>query len=193
METNDCWEWAREQFGGLELGDARRTARVVEMARVAAGRPGGHVLDVFRTSAARQGAYDLLENPAVESAAMVDGIGLATAAISQVHSYVLVSVDGSSLNIVDRTKTKGFGIIGNVSQNGRGLKVVTSLAIQPDGTPLGVLDQQWWKPCGEQNQQQMATTHDGAEGNSILQPSVRAVCAAPPRACSSHARLVSPR
>jgi hypothetical protein len=48
------------------------------------------------------------------------------------------------LNIVDRKKTKGFGIVGNVSKSGRGLKVVTAYALQPDGTPVGVLDQQWW-------------------------------------------------
>jgi hypothetical protein len=41
-------------------------------------------------------------------------------------------------------KNKGFGIVGNVNNSARGLKVVTSYALQPDGTPLGVLDQQWW-------------------------------------------------
>jgi len=145
METSDSRRWALDHFGGLELGDARRTARVVEMASVAVGRPGGHVLDVYQTSAARQGAYDLLENTEAKGDAMVDGIGLAVAAGSLGHSYILVSVDGSSLNIVDRSKNKGFGIVGNVSQSGRGLKVVTALALQPNGTPLGVLDQQWWK------------------------------------------------
>lgn len=144
MELDDSWEWAREHFGDLELGDARRTARVVEMARRAARRPGGRVLDVYLSSAERQGAYDLLENPAVKSAAMVDGIGLAVASNSQMHPYVLVSVDGSSLNIVDRNDSKGFGIVGNASKFGRGLKVVTAYALQPDGTPVGVLDQQWW-------------------------------------------------
>jgi hypothetical protein len=57
---------------------------------------------------------------------------------------VLVSVDGSSLNIVDRPENKAFGIVGNANQNARGLKVVTSYALQSDGSPLGVLDQQWW-------------------------------------------------
>lgn len=144
METDDSREWALEQFGGLELGDARRTARAVEMARAAARRPGGRVLDVYRTSAERQGAYDFLENSEIKSEAMVDGIGLAIAGDSQAHPYVLVSVDGGSLNIVDRENAKGFGIVGNVSQSGRGLKVVTAYALQPDGTPVGVLDQQWW-------------------------------------------------
>jgi len=144
MEEGSCRDWAREYFGGMELGDARLTARAVEMACTAAGRPGGRVLDVYQTSASRQGAYDFLENAAAKGDAMVDGIGLATASGSQAHSYVLVSVDGSSLNIVDRAKNKGFGVVGNVNKSARGLKVVTAYALQPDGTPLGVLDQQWW-------------------------------------------------
>lgn len=75
---------------------------------------------------------------------MVEGIGLAVASNCQEQPYVLVSVDGSSLNIVDRNDTKGFGVVGNVSKSGRGLKVVTAYALAPDGTPVGVLDQQWW-------------------------------------------------
>jgi hypothetical protein len=104
------------------------------MAVAAARRPGGRILDVYRTSAERQGSYDFLENEAIKSDAMVDGIGLAIASDSQRHPYVLVSVDGGSLNIVDRQHTKGFGIVGNVSQSGRGLKVVTAYALEPDGT-----------------------------------------------------------
>lgn len=144
MQVDDSREWARDHFGGLELGDARRTARVVEMAHEAAKRPGGRVLDVYRTSAERQGAYDFLENPAIKGEAMVEGIGLAVASDSKSLPYVLVSVDGSSLNIVDRKGSKGFGIVGNVSKSGRGLKIVTAYALHPDGTPIGVLDQEWW-------------------------------------------------
>ena len=143
-DADDSRAWARGCFGALELGDARRTARAVEMALAASRRPGGRVLDVYRTSAERQGAYDFLENEAIKSEAIVDGIGLAVAGGSQGNPYVLVSIDGSSLNIVDRKKTKGFGIVGNASKSGRGLKVVTAYALQPDGTPIGVLDQQWW-------------------------------------------------
>jgi len=144
MEADDSQEWALEHFGGLELGDARRTARAVEMAGAAARRPGGRVLDVYRTSAQRQGAYDFLENTAIRSEALVAGIGLAVAGNCETQPYVLVSVDGSSLNLVDRQGAKGFGIVGNVSKSARGLKVVTAYALQPNGTPVGVVDQQWW-------------------------------------------------
>jgi Transposase DNA-binding/Transposase DDE domain len=144
MNADDIGEWAHQHFGCLDLGDARRTARGVAMAQGAARRPGGRVLDVYRTSAQRQGAYDFLENTAVRGDAMVDGIGSAVASNCQEHPYVLVSVDASSLNIVDRNNTKGFGVVGNISKSGRGLKVVTAYALAADGTPVGVLDQQWW-------------------------------------------------
>jgi hypothetical protein len=42
--------------------------------------PSGSVLDVFKTSAERQGAYGFLENPAVRSEALTASIAEATAA-----------------------------------------------------------------------------------------------------------------
>ena len=117
MDTDDIGEWAHQHFGGLDLG-TRAGRRAVSRWRAGLPRrPGGRVLDVYRTSAQRQGAYDFLENPAIKSEAMVDGIGLAVASNCQEHPYVLVSVDGSSLNIVDRNHTKGFGVVGNLSKS----------------------------------------------------------------------------
>ena len=67
----DARIWAYEEFGHAELGDPRRTARLVHMAAALAERPGGKVLDVFRSSAERQGAYDLLGNSRVPSEAIL--------------------------------------------------------------------------------------------------------------------------
>lgn len=120
-------------------------------------------MDVFRTSAERQGAYDLLENTAVTGAAIVDSMGRATAEACDALPYVLVSIDGSSLNITDRAKRKGFGIVGNTRKNGCGLKVVSSLAISPDGTPLGLLDQQWWLRAAVKNSSRTCRTRPTAE------------------------------
>jgi hypothetical protein len=144
MEEATRRECAREHFGDLELGDASPTSRAVEMACAAARRPDGHVCGCLPDECVTAGAHDFLENATAKSEAMVDGIGLAVASGSRAYSYVLVSVDGSSSNVVDRAKNKGFGVVGNSTKNGRGLKVVTAYALQPDGTPLGVLDQQWW-------------------------------------------------
>jgi hypothetical protein len=144
MDRNEARDWAAEEFGDAELGDVRRTQRLVSMAGTSLRRPAGRVLQVFQTSAERQGAYDLLTNDACKPLVLTDAMGRATARRSAQSERVFVSTDGSSLSLVDRQGKKGFGQIGSTKSGGRGLKVITSLAIDERGATLGVLDQQWW-------------------------------------------------
>jgi hypothetical protein len=58
--------------------------------------------------------------------------------------FVFVPVDGSSLQFPDDKATKGLGFIGTYKAGARGLKVMTAIAVSPDGVPLGVLGQAWW-------------------------------------------------
>jgi hypothetical protein len=148
MKTDEE-RWARQEFGSADLGDERRTRRLVSMAAQAARSPAGRVLQVFDTSAERQGAYDLLGNEACSARAITRGMGNVTARRAAELPTVFVSIDGSSLSLVDRTGRKGFGGVGSTNKGGRGLKVVTAYAINSHGTPVGVLDQQWWsrRPC----------------------------------------------
>jgi hypothetical protein len=142
--TTDAEAWAKEVFGSAALGDERRTRRLVQMAATALHAPAGRVLEVFRSSAERQGAYDLLSNERVVPAALTAAMGQATARACAREATIFVSIDGSSLSLVDRMGTKGFGGVGSTRQGGRGLKVISSLAIDSHGTHVGVLDQQWW-------------------------------------------------
>jgi Transposase DNA-binding/Transposase DDE domain len=144
MDRQEARDWADGEFGEAALGDARRTQRLVSMAATARQRPAGRILQVFSTSAERQGAYDLLSNSACKPQALTDAQGRATARRSAECASVFVSTDGSSLSLVDPLGKKGFGRIGSTKSGGRGLKVVTSLAIDPAGAILGVVDQQWW-------------------------------------------------
>jgi hypothetical protein len=114
------------------------------MAATAMQKPAGRILEVFQTSAERQGAYDFLANGEVRHAPMTESLGSATAARCTDESAVYVSIDGSSLSLTDHTGCKGFGGVGSTQQGGRGLKVVTALVVDLAGTPVGVLDQQWW-------------------------------------------------
>jgi hypothetical protein len=114
------------------------------MATTAAERPGGRVTEVFTTSADRQGAYDLLDNDAVTPGAVTASMGVATARRCAGLDDVLVLVDGSSVTLTDDKGGKDFGAVGTIGQGARGLKVITALAVNLDGVPLGVLDQQYW-------------------------------------------------
>jgi hypothetical protein len=136
--------WAEEEFGSADLGDRRRNQRLVEMAREVAERPGGKVTSVFRGSAAREGAFRLVENDAVDPQAIARASYEATARRCDQHPYVFVAVDGSSLNITDEGLSKGTGVVGARKVGARGFQVMTALAVGPDGTPLGLCGQEFW-------------------------------------------------
>ncbi len=134
--------WAQEQFGHAQVGDSRRTARVVGMAARAAESPSGKISQVFATDKERQGAYDLLESGLVNPVGLARALGEATARGAANEVFTFVSVDGSSIAVVDRGKRKDFGSLG--AAGGRGLKMVSALGITPQGVPLGLFSQVWW-------------------------------------------------
>jgi len=57
----DPQQWAREQFGGCQLGDARRTKRLVKIAEQAASRPDGSTPDQTETWKDCKAAYRLMD------------------------------------------------------------------------------------------------------------------------------------
>jgi hypothetical protein len=143
-DIHETRTWAREEFGRIDLGHGRRTTRLVRMATQAAARPGGRVSAVFTGAAEVEGAYRWLENPAVQVAALVEGLGRACAVRASEHAFVYVPVDGSSVTLVDVHRAKDFGPIGPTSKGARGVKVLGAIALSPEGVPLGVAALEWW-------------------------------------------------
>ncbi|AGP35884.1 hypothetical protein SCE1572_16075 [Sorangium cellulosum So0157-2] len=136
--------WAYEEFGHADLGDARRTTRLVRMATAAALRPGDTVLDVFLSSAERQTDYDFLANPDIRQEDLLTSVAVATASRCESHPFVFVAVDGTSLTLTDRARTRDFRAIGSNANVASGVEVVHDYAVSPAGVPLGILGQQWW-------------------------------------------------
>jgi hypothetical protein len=117
---------------------------VVAVARSLAARAAGTVTEVFADSAAREGAYRLLSNESVSAEQLRAGMCDATARQCAEHPKVYVAVDGSSLSLTDRKDSRGVGGVGAWKDHGKGLQVVTALALDAQGVPLGVCAQQWW-------------------------------------------------
>jgi hypothetical protein len=134
--------WARATFGDAELGDRRRVERLVLVAQRAAAQPTGTVTGVLKTSAEQEGAFRLLENDEVAATAVQRAMFGATARLCAAESRVYVSVDGSSLSLADVAERRQLGRVG--SRGTRGLEVMSALAVDNRGCPLGLLDQRWW-------------------------------------------------
>lgn len=144
MERSSFRAWAVEEFGDTQLGDVRRTARLVVMASEAAQNPSGRVSTVFRRSADRQGAYDFLESKHIGAEAILAAAVNASNRRAAKFPFVFVPLDGTSLNLADLARTKNFGSVGSRERGARGLKVIDAIAVAPDGTPLGIAGMTWW-------------------------------------------------
>jgi hypothetical protein len=136
--------WAREEFGHAELGDERRTKRLVEIAATAMRRPAGRVTAVFADDAQRQGAYDFLESDRTHYDALLEATARASVERVAGQPYAFVAIDGTSLSLVDCQRAKDFGAIGAYKDFGRGLKLMHAYVIDHRGIPSGVSAQLWW-------------------------------------------------
>lgn len=136
--------WAFEEFGQARLADPRWRRRLVGMAERAARRPAGRVTETFVRSDERQGAYGFLESAAVGANEVGTAMFEACARRSARESFVFCAIDGTSLNLTDYDRSKGFGPVGSRAEGGRGLKVMNAMVLSAEGVPLGVSSQRYW-------------------------------------------------
>jgi hypothetical protein len=144
QSVGEGWGWVQEEFGQLRVPDARLGVRFRLMASRTIERGGGRISDVFEDAAERQGAYDLVEGGRVPGAALTASMAAACVERSRGAPWVFVPIDGSSIQVVDRRKKTDLGLVGTYTNNGRGMQVVTALALSAQGTPLGICAQNWW-------------------------------------------------
>lgn len=166
--------WAKSAFGKVDLGDSRRTARLVRCGARALETPSGKLSETFTCAKELGGAYDFVENPKVCVLRLEEGVGQATAAACARAERVRIAVDGSSAQVVDRTGKKGVGRIGADTLPTRGLKVMTALAIDARGTTVGILAQSFWaRANASKTKKSLARKHDERNRKSPQQKETR--------------------
>ena len=141
MEAAD---WAREEFGGADLRDRRRTERLVRVTEAAAARPSGYVSAAAVSDAERTGAYRLVNNREVSVEELSRAARAACILRSKGQPFVFVAQDGSSISLSDGPGWRETGSVGTRTQGGQGFIVMNAIVLAPDGTPLGVGMQKWW-------------------------------------------------
>jgi hypothetical protein len=137
-------DWAQEEFGHSEVGDRRLARRLVAMAATVAASPAGRITSVFAKPAEREAAYRFVQNDGVAPEAIGHAAAVASAMRAAAYPFIYVPIDGTSLNIVDWGRSKGLGTVGSFRVGATGLQVMSAIGVAPDGTPLGVCDQEYW-------------------------------------------------
>jgi len=141
--TEATRDWAREQVHAADFGNALRDRRCELMLRRAAERPAGRLTEVFCNRAELQAAYKFVEG-SVSPTAIVASLADATLRGQSETEFLYAVMDGTSLSLTDRTKSKDFGSVGSRTFPTRGLKVIDAIGIDADGTPRGLLDLHMW-------------------------------------------------
>jgi len=134
--------WAAEEFGAARLGDERLRVRLIRIAERFAEQPAGHVTKVLAVGAEREAAFRFVENDRVFTKAIAEASHIACARRCARTKLLMVPLDQSTLSVVDKKGTKGFGRTSANARRRRGLEVMTALGVA-DGVVQGVVAQHW--------------------------------------------------
>lgn len=134
--------WAKRVFGNADLGDKRRTHRLVEVAAGLASKPTRKICSAFAQWKQIKGGYRLIENTAVTVAQLSAPSTAAAVQACRNQPMVLAISDTTSLNFTNHRATSGLGPI--AESEVQGLLLHSTILLRSDGVPLGLLRQQAW-------------------------------------------------
>src|SRR5215510_11970575 len=134
--------WAEDEFGEAELGDVRRNARLVQLARVLGAQPSASLPDATDDPATLKAAYRFFDNHYVPAEAMLNSHVQSTKRRMMAVPLVLALQDTTDLDWTDHPATDGLRPLAAPSH--QVLLAHTTLALTAERVPLGLLQQQVW-------------------------------------------------
>jgi len=137
-------DWAEDEFGEAQFGDVRRARRLVALAAEVAQQPSGTVTGACRSSASKEGAFRWLESQAVSLEPLAAAAQRSAVRRCAALKRVVVPIDATSLTLTDKARRKGFGAVGSWRQGSQGVHAMTALALDQEGTAVGIAAQKFW-------------------------------------------------
>ena len=121
-------QWAQLEFGAAELGDTRRTKRLIKVASALAKSPTGTLPQAFPDWAELRAAYRFFSNPDVDYQKIIAPHWQRTwLNLCEPGEFLLIE-DTSHLDYSQHRHCQGLGQIGN--NHGRGLHLHSTLALR---------------------------------------------------------------
>src|SRR3954469_10751507 len=134
--------WAETQFGTADLGDARRTHRLVSIMAAIARAPDESLPRQLGSLANTKAGYRLFDCGAVTRTAVMDPHVAHRRAAAARHPIVLMVHDDTILEFSPHRTLKGAGRVGD--DRGTGFLAHSCLAVLPSGATLGLAHQTIW-------------------------------------------------
>ena len=140
--NSDTESWSEQEFGNADLGDSRRTQRLIELAEQRGCQPNASIAQSCGDNAATKAAYRFYENEAISMTAILSSHQQATQRRMNQESVVLAVQDTTQLDYTSHPATEGLGTLHKKKQ--RGMLMHTTFAVTPERVPLGIIHQQIW-------------------------------------------------
>jgi Transposase DNA-binding len=134
--------WAVHEFADADLGDVRRTKRLVELAQVLAQHPTAALPAACGDGAMLKAAYRFFSHDAIAPPDFLSSHIESTYSRLDKVPWVLAVQDTTEVNWTGHRATKGLGPLGHTAC--QGLHVHSPLAFTPERVPLGLLAQHVW-------------------------------------------------
>jgi hypothetical protein len=134
--------WAAYEFAEADLGDARRTQRLVDLAETLGQHPTASLPEACGDPATLKAAYRFFDNDDIPAEAILTSHGQATDTRLRAQPLVLAVQDTVYLDWTHHPATEGLGPLAQAHR--QGLLSHNTVAITPDRVPLGILQQQVW-------------------------------------------------
>src|SRR6476661_6449280 len=139
---DDVDHWATTQFGAADLGDARRTDRLVSTMAAIARAPDASLPRQLGSVGEAKAAYRLFDCGAVTREAVMDPHLAQCRASAARHPVVLMVHDDTTLDFSTHRRLQGAGRVGD--DHGTGFLAHSCLAVLPSGETLGLAHQTIW-------------------------------------------------
>jgi hypothetical protein len=134
--------WAVHEFADADLGDERRTTRLVELAYALGQHPTAALPEACGDGSMLKAAYRFFDNDGIAPQDILQSHVESTYTRLGAVPVVLAVQDTTEVNWTRHPATQGLGPLGHTACHG--LFVHTTLAITPERVPLGLLAQQVW-------------------------------------------------
>jgi hypothetical protein len=131
--------WAVSEFAEAELGDERRTKRLVELANVLGQHPTAALPEACGDGGRRQAASRFFDHDAIDAQDRWHSHVASTSRRLDDASVVLAVQETTAVHWTRHPATPGLGPLGHTA--GHGLLVHTTCAFTPERVPLGLLAQ----------------------------------------------------
>ena len=137
-------DWAEQEWGHASLGDTRLVQRLITLGRDRYALPQASIPQTCGSRAKTKAAYRFFDNErATLQNLLAPHIEATTKRVAN-ENIVLAIQDSTSLNYSTHPATENLGPIGSSPTGIVGLMLHGTLAVNTEGTPLGLLNAQCW-------------------------------------------------